>query len=160
LGFLHFNNTGKRRYFERAKLNIEGFQYLSTSQDITAQMDNLVLNRSKYQLGYHKVNSYHIILLRMFILELFIRYIKRLPLQKELEINSYQALSILSGDIEHFFKNCEEAILNRDTPFIFKDEKEKNKIIFYDEPFDEISKKYNVFKNTYLQELFLKLYNP
>jgi hypothetical protein len=158
LGLLHFNNTGKRRYFERAKSVIDGYRYFSTSQDISKQIDILVLNKDEYKSGNHKVNSYHILLLRIFILELFITYIKRLPLQKELENHSYNNLLVKSCDIENVFKNCEEAILNRDTSFIFNDEIEKNNIIFWDEPLDELSSKYKIFKNTYLQELFLKIH--
>lgn len=158
LGLLHFNNTGKRRYFERAKSVIDGYKYFSTSQDISKQIDTLVLNKSIYHAGYHKVNSYHILILRIFILELFITYIKRLPSQNELEIHSYNNLWVNSHDMENIFKNCKEAILNRDTIFIFNDEIEKNNIIFYDESLDEVSSKYKVFKNTYLQELFLKIH--
>jgi hypothetical protein len=158
LGLLHFNNTGRRRYYERAKSVIDGYMYFSTSQDISKQIDMLVLNKSKYDSGHHKINSYHILLLRMFILELFITYIKRLPSQKELEGHSYNNLFVKSGDLENSFKNCEEAILNRDTTFIFNDEIEKNNIIFYDESLDELSSKYKIFKNTCLQELFLKIH--
>ena len=155
LGLLHFNNTGKRRYFERAKSVVDGYRYFSTSQDISNQIDMLVSNN--YCLGFHKVNSYHILLLRIFIFELFITYIKRLPSQKELEEHSYRYLLVKSGDIENIFKNCEEAILNRDKIFIFNDEIEKNNMIFYDESLDEVSSKYKIFKHTYLQELFLKI---
>jgi len=160
LGLLHFNNTGKRRYFERAKSVIDGYGYFSTSQDISKQIDNLVLSKGSYSqgLGFHKVNTYYILILRIFILELFITYIKRLPLQKELEMHSYNNLLVKSCDIENIFKNCEEAILNRDTTFIFNDEIEKNNIIFYDESLKELSSKYKIYKNTYLQELFLKIH--
>lgn len=155
LGLLHFNNTGKRRYYERAKSVIDGYGYFSTSQDISKQIDILVLNKNGYCAGFHKVNSYHILLLRMFILEMFIKYIKRLPSQKELELCSYNNLLVNSCDIENSFKNNEEAILNKDKTFIFNNEIEKNNIIFYDESLEELSLKYKIFKNTYLQELFL-----
>jgi hypothetical protein len=157
LGLLHFNNTGKKRYYERAKSVIDGYCYFSTSQDISKQIDILVLNKHMYGAGIHKVNSYHLLLLRMFILELFIKYIKRLPTQKELELHSRNSLSIKSYHIENTFKSCQESILNRNIEFIFNNENEKNNIIFYDESLEEISSKYKIFKNTYLQELFLKI---
>ena len=157
LGLLHFNNTGKRRCYERAKSVIDGYGYFSTSQDILKQIDHLVLNKHIYIDGNHKVNSYHIILLRMFILELFIKYIKRLPFQKELESHSYNNLNSNVYEIENIFKNCEEAILNKNISFIFNNEVEKDNIIFYDESLYDSSLKYKIFKNTYLQELFLKI---
>lgn len=158
LGLLHFNNTGKRRYYERAKGVIDGYAYFSTSLDIKEQIDILVSNKQHYGNGNHKVNSYHILLLRMFILELFIIYIKRLPSQKELELHSYDKLYTKTFDIENNFKNCEEAILNKDEIFIFNNETDKQNIIFYDEPLEEISSKYKIFKNTYLQQLLKKLH--
>jgi len=157
IGLLHFNNTGKRRYYERAKSVIDGYGYFSTSQDISKQIDILVLNKSSHLNGNHKVNSYHILLLRMFILELFIKYIKRLPTQKELERHSYNTLNVNVFEIENIFKNSEEAILNKNINFIFDNEVEKDNIIFYDESLDELSSKYRIYKNTYLQELFLKI---
>jgi hypothetical protein len=93
----------------------------------------------------------------MFILELFIKYIKRLPTQKELELHSYNNLNVNVFDIENIFKNSEEAILNKNINFIFDNEVEKDNIIFYDESLDELSSKYRIYKNTYLQELFLKI---
>ena len=157
LGILHFNNTGKRRYYERARAVIEGYNYLSTSANISEQIDILISNKSRHGYGHHKVNTYHILLLRMFILEMFITHIKRLPSQEELEIHSYRCVTIRPRDIINIFQICKEATLNKDKTFIFDDEKEKDAIIFYDKPLVMLS--YNIFKNTYLQDLLKKLYS-
>ena len=155
LGLLHFNNTGIRRFFERAKSVIDGYGYFSTFQDISRQID--ILSTIGKVDGYHKVRDYHAILLRKFILELFITYIKRLPSVKELEYHTDSNFYSKSSIIEHIFKNCNEAILNRDIIFVFDDEIEKNDLVFYDIPLEEVSSKYKVYKITYLQELFSKI---
>ena len=132
-----------------------GYGYFSTFQDISRQID--ILSTIGKVDGYHKVRDYHAILLRKFILELFITYIKRLPSVKELEYHTDSNFYSKSSIIEHIFKNCNEAILNRDIIFVFDDEIEKNDLVFYDIPLEEVSSKYKVYKITYLQELFSKI---
>ena len=158
LGLLHFENTGKRRYFERAKSVIDGYGYFSTSQDISIQIDILASKAvESWGYGYHKVKIYYIVLLRKYVLELFITYIKRLPLLEELQYHTNNNLYVKSSNIENIFKNCDEAILNKNRIFIFDDETEKNDLVFYDIPLHEVSSKYRVYKITYLQELFSKI---
>jgi len=155
-GLLHFNNTGKRRFYERAKQVIEGYNYFSTSLEISEQIDTLVFNKGNFRSGIHKVKAYHIILLRMFILDLFIEYIKRLPSQDELHMHTIININNNSADIKNKFKNCKEAYLNKEKIFIFSDKNEKDKVIFYDTPLNELDPN-DIYKNTYLQELLKKL---
>jgi len=158
LGYLHFHDTGKRRFFERNKLIIDGYGYFSTFQDTSTQIDILASKTVESWIsGWHKVREYYMILLRKFILELFITYIKRLPSLEELERHTNNSLYVKSSIIENNYKNCNEANLNKNRIFLLNDESEKDNLIFYDIPLEEVSLKYRVYKITNLQELFSKI---
>jgi len=92
----------------------------------------------------------------MFILDLFITYIKRIPSQEELEYHSKNCIHIPSNLIENNFKYCHEAKINCNKIFNI-DNIVKDDIIFYDEPLDKLSLKYIIFKITHLQDLLNKL---
>lgn len=153
LGLLHFNNTGKRRFFERAKLVIDGYKYFSTSLSLQEQID--IILATSFSCGSHKVNSYHLILLRIFILDLFIIHIKRLPTQHELKIHSFKNMKNISSNIEKEFIQCQEAVAKQEELFVFNDETEKNNIIFFDETLEELSLQYRIYKNSHLREFFI-----
>ena len=165
LGLLHFNDTGKRRFYERAKLVIDGYKYFSTDLDIKEQID--ILNKIFFQHkannylfpGQHKLNSYYLIILRMYICELFIKYIKRLPSENELTFHSILKKKniMFPNDIENEFKHCNECIENVNLEPKIYNENDKNDLIFYDESIDVKKEKYNVFENTFLQDLLLSI---
>lgn len=92
----------------------------------------------------------------MFILDLFITYIKRIPSQEKLEYHSKNCIRIPSNLIETNFKYCHEAKINCNNIFNI-DNIVKDDIIFYDEPLDKLSLKYYIFKITHLQDLLNKL---
>ena len=61
------------------------------------------------------------------------------------------------NDIENEFKHCNECIKNVNLEPKIYNENDKNDLIFYDESIDVKKKKYNVFSNTFLQDLLLSL---
>jgi len=160
LGLFHFNNTGSRRSYERSKLVIDGYNYFSTSDDIKTQIDFCVSNKHLFSRGSHKVINYHLTLLRMYIIELYIPYIKRLPSIEELKILSNGLMHVLCKDIENHFKNSQEAIEAISHNAISVNDTEKNNLIFYDESIKDLSLNYNIFKTSYLQNLLKKLLQP
>jgi hypothetical protein len=95
----------------------------------------------------------------MYICELFIKYIKRLPSETELTLHSIikKKNIMFSSDIENEFKHCKECIENVNLEPMTYSENDKNALIFYDESIDVKKKKYNVFENTFLQDLLLSL---
>ena len=157
LGLLHFNSTGKRRFYERAKLVIDGYKYFSTDLNIKEQIDILKNNKQHFGAGFHKVNNYQEALLRMYIFDLYIKYIKRLPNEYELTFHSTIKINMLSNEIEEEFKNSKECIDNKNLEPIVFNETDKNNLIFYDESIDNLKKKYNIFENTFLQDLLLSI---
>ena len=66
----------------------------------------------------------------MFLVELFIKYIKRLPSLHELKRHEINKLSTYSNIIENEFMNCEEAITCKDYPIPEINETEINNLIF------------------------------
>jgi len=137
LGLLHFNSTGKKRYYERAKNVVDGYKYFSTELSIQEQIDILSVQSSSFLNGNHKINSYHILTLRMFLVDLFEKYIKREPELYELKSHCNSKVNMKSFFIEEEFKNCLECKLNERKTFILSDY-EKKKIIFYDDSLDNI----------------------
>ena len=150
-GLLHFNSTGKRREYERAKNVINGYKYFSTSLDINQQID-FIINIPPNCNGNHKVNSYYIFLLRTFIIDLFVKYIKRLPSYTELNMHINLNININSSIIEDQFKNCSEKIKNNDIKFN-PDEKSINNLIFYDKKINNLPIEYNIIKIDSLQKV-------
>jgi len=159
IGLLHFNNTGNRRFYERSKIVINGYKYFSTDLSIRVQIDILKNNKQNFGPGIHKVNSYHLMLLRMYILDLFITFIKRLPTVIELTFHSTYKINMGADDIYDEFKTCKECIQNVNLPLITFNHHEKNNLIFFDEPMSTLKDKYNVFENTYLSDLLKVLSN-
>ncbi len=159
LGLLHFNNTGNRRYYERAKAVIDGYKYFSTDLNIKDQIDILKENKQNFSQGFHKVCSYNFILLRMYIFDLFIKYIKRLPEEEELTTHCKLKINMLSKDIEEEFKNCEECIKNKNLKEIEINETVRNNLIFFDESIDILRNRYIIFENNFLQNLLLSFSN-
>ena len=157
IGYMHYNSTGKRRFFERAKAIIEGYNYFSTSLKIEEQLDLLIINRHNYCMGYHKVNTYHTILLKIYLIKLFIRYIKRLPLIDELDMHISLKFSMLTSNIENEFLNCNEYFNNINKEIINFKEEDINKLIFYDIPIEELYNKYNITKYNFISNLLYKL---
>jgi len=160
LGLLHFHNTGRKRVYERSKAVIDGYQYFSTSLDIKEQINILSMFKNRDSVnGYHKIAIYYDIILQMFLFELFVTYIKRLPTINELRFHSYEHIGILPDIIEYEFKTCPECIENKDKIFTLDNDIEKNNLIFYDEPMNIIELESNkiILKNTDLQKLLLQI---
>ena len=151
-GLLHFNSTGKRREYERALNVINGYSYFSTSQNINNQINMLVLYKKKFINGFHKVNLYHKFLLRMFIVELFIKYIKRLPLLDELEHLVEENFNNKTLIIENNFKTYNESVSEDNNNHIINDE-QKNNIIFYDKPLDKNNDKVPIIKIDFISNV-------
>lgn len=159
LGMFHYNFTGKRRSFERAKEVIEGYKYFSTSLEINTQIDILATNFHNHRPGFHKERIYYKTLLRNFIVNLFIKYIKRLPNREELNYHVENNLLKISHEIENNFINCDEAINQTNVNDITFDDNHVNDLIYGDDKIDEVSRKYKVFTNVHLQKLLNEITN-
>jgi hypothetical protein len=152
LGMLHFNATGKKRAFERAKIVIDGYKYFPTSLNIRDQIDILVANKKLMNYGHHKVNSYHYYLVRQFIVSLFIKYLKRLPELNELDNYVNNNINNNTNIIETNITSMKES--SNDNNNIIVNEIEINNLVYYDEPLEIMCNKYPIFKISFLKELF------
>lgn len=131
IGYLHFTSTGQRRSYERCKTIVQGYNYIDTNLDRNKQID--ILAKMNVCLGQHRFKFYKSFLLRSFILDLFIKYIKRAPTLDEIQIQIDIHFENITSIIEEQFSTCEECIKNEGISFFMK-ENEKNNILFYDDP--------------------------
>jgi len=131
IGYLHLTSTGQRRIYERAMNIVKGYNYIDVTLDRCTQIN--ILSNMVVGCGVHRVTSYKSFLLRSFILDMFIKYIKRSPsieeLQKQIEIYFKSS----TQEIEKNFSSCDESKKNENLTY-FMDENEMNNIIFYDAP--------------------------
>jgi len=153
LGLFHFHNTGNKRQYERAKSIMEGYKYLSTNLDIETQIDTILINKKNWVCGCHRVNQYHLFLLRKFIVSLFIKYIKRLPSLQELNLHVNDKINFNTYKIIYEFAHCLETKENINKIFIIDNENEINNLLY----FDEDIKKNDMVTCNYLSEALDKL---
>lgn len=79
--YAHFHNTGRRRMFERTRNVIDGYKIFDLTQDIPIQLHAMLTCGAGF--GYHRVLQYRMILTRMYVVELFEKYLKRAPTMDE-----------------------------------------------------------------------------
>ena len=108
--YIHYNDVGTKRSVERAKMIIDGYKYFDTNMSNIEQLTFMVKNRHIFDNGIHRVNEYNKFLLKQYILQLFVKYIKRLPSIDELNNHVYKNINTLPYIIEKEFINCEEKI--------------------------------------------------
>jgi len=139
LGLFHFHSTGKRREYERARTVMDGYRYIDTSTDVSTQIDYLNENSHWMGNGCHRVDSYRRFLLRMYLVQLFLTYIKRLPTEDELACHVSDKLhqKMSSRTMEQTFQNCDECLANVDVscPYTYED---ASSLVFCDLPFDKM----------------------
>lgn len=150
LGLLHFNDTGIFRQYERSKQVVEGYKYCNTQDPINKQIDQLRLKNKGS--GSHKVHLYKRIIMKKFLIDLFIRYIKRLPTIHELDVHVNKKIKkcLKTLVIKNEFINCPEAIKNKDKIFNFSNQKQIDDLVFYEKDIDSLN--YNIYQNNFLSE--------
>jgi hypothetical protein len=131
IGYLHLTTTGQRRVYERAMNIVKGYNYIDVKLDRNTQINEL--STLIVGVGFHRVDSYKSFLLRSFILDMFIKYIKRAPSTEELQRQVEIYFKNSTQEIEQKFFDCDESKRQKNILF-FMDENEKNNIIFYDAP--------------------------
>jgi hypothetical protein len=85
LGFFHYNSTGSRRDYERHKMHVEGFRYLDTTLPLVEQLKPLFLEKERFGYGVHRVDAYRVVLVRAYVINLFVLHFQRLPTITELD---------------------------------------------------------------------------
>lgn len=149
LGLLHFNATGKRREYERAKKVVEGYKYFETTNSIESQID-LINTNAKIASGngYHKTQLYKIFLLREYIINLYISNYLRLPSYDELNNIIKKKHRMTTNNILSSFKSSNGSIVYINSNI---NQDEKNKLIFHDIPLNDIA--INRFICTFVRDI-------
>jgi hypothetical protein len=109
--YIHFHQVGQKREIERAKTIVSGYNYIDIHENLFKQWDKLITMNDPNLTGVHRVIEYRNFIIRKILIDLFCRYVKRLPTPKELEIHSSQKVKklISSEEIIYEFKECQEA---------------------------------------------------
>jgi len=107
--YIHFHNVGKKREIERATTIIDGYNYTNVHGNLFQQWDELRMIKGCN--GIHRVIQYRNFIIRKILIDLFCRYVKRLPTPKELNTHGSRMVNemISSREIVHEFKECPEA---------------------------------------------------
>lgn len=130
IGILHYHETGARRKFERCMNMMNDYKYSNTTDDISIQYNTLINIHNNN--GIHIHIQYIIFLLRKIIINMFEKYVKRIPPINEFNCHiENKFVSKLSYEqIENEFKNCIESKNNQSiNNFVITDD-EKNYYIF------------------------------
>ena len=136
LGYLHFSNTGKKRTIERAMNICIGYDYISKNDNkdvIINKLEENVLKRVGCN-GFHRRDELYYFMRREYIINLFVKYIKRFPEKKELDIHINKNTTLKQKEIE--FKGCNEAIKMKD--IIFNVTNKNILDLVYDEGVDDL----------------------
>jgi hypothetical protein len=84
IGYYHFNHTGPKRLYERAYNIILGYKYINHNDTLKNKI--LILQNSIYYNGIHRVKMCLYYFLKEYIILLYMKYLKRLPTNKEIFI--------------------------------------------------------------------------
>jgi hypothetical protein len=149
LGHYHFHKTGPLRDFERTVNILKGRGcYCNFEAPINIQYDNIFNNFKSFHLDWYRIKAYVKKLIEIELLEIFIKYKKKLPTIKELQTFSENVhLKACWADI---FGPLTNEINEGDIPTI--DEAMKSKLLF---PIEDYPDDENTIYNNYLSKRLL-----
>lgn len=116
--YLHYHNTGVKRSIEKAKTICEGYKYINKLDNDKDAIVKLEKTHKCY--GIHRVSEYNYFLKKKYVIDTFIKFIKRLPQKNELLCHMERFITIHKLNFDSFdfeFDNCEERKNNNDKVF-------------------------------------------
>lgn len=125
LGHLHFHHTGSRRHYEKALNIVLGRQYITADLPLLAKIDTL---QRAYGMGSHRIHQCLNFYLRMYVVELYLTYYKRLPSLIELDTEVCKHTPISE------FQIAAKTSIHKDQSMPLVSETERESLIFYDPP--------------------------
>jgi hypothetical protein len=160
LGYVHYQNTGSRRKFERNQQTISAFKYFNVASNYIEQYNHIIaMNITNNLYGFHAIIQYKDILLRHILVDYFILYLKRLPVKEELEIIIERFKNNIIDEIQTYFINLDETITKPLLLPVKVNLEDKEAIIYQDIPiylndniqiFDFVAKKLNMIHKNLL----------
>lgn len=117
IAYAHYHSTGYKRMIERAHQICCAYDYISKNDDEFNILKKI--NLSTMIFGIHRVEQIYNFYVKKVVLDLFIKYIKRLPEENELKrhVENFNL-----SEIETQFENCIEAKNNLNKSFFLTDE--------------------------------------
>jgi len=130
IGYLHFNNTGKQRSIERARNICAGYDFINVNDSEERQLYKLepMILSNYTSIGNHRVKEIYYFYRKKSIIDLFDKYIKRLPNKDELNYHTYDKVTMQQKIME--FIKCDEAFKNRNVQTVEYNERQLIDLIY------------------------------
>ncbi len=126
---LHFHNTGVKRLIEKARAICIAYDYIGLNDSDFEILKKLDLKTTI--IGLHRVKQMYCFTSRKYLIDLFVKYIKRLPTETEIEthLDKFKNNINYIDEIDNEFQNCAEYRNNSST--IYTADSSELEILYY-----------------------------